>query len=145
MENRIDKESIEKELEKVWLIPDNESLSTKVKDFFISTIPSYWRSLKQNIKFFEQRRTRGWDDSDTWNLDTTFAMFIIPRLKRLKELTNGYPSDLTWKKWHNILDKMIVGFEVMTKESFFHYTENDRKKADLAMKLFSKHYRSLWW
>ena len=47
--------------------------------------------IKIAIKYWYQRRNRGWDDSETWGLDTTLAFWIVPRLKRLKEVTNGKP------------------------------------------------------
>lgn len=37
-----------------------------------------------------QRITRGWDDSDTWNLDTTFAAYMLPRLRRYRKLANRH-------------------------------------------------------
>jgi len=41
-----------------------------------------------------QRLTRGWDDSDTWSLDVSVAKFLLPRLKRYRELRQGVPADL---------------------------------------------------
>ena len=29
---------------------------------------------------------------ETWRLDVTLAKYIIPRLKKFKELNNGYPG-----------------------------------------------------
>lgn len=29
---------------------------------------------------------------ETWSLDITFAKYIVPRLKKFKELNNGYPG-----------------------------------------------------
>lgn len=51
---------------------------------------------------------------ETWSLDITFAKYIIPRLKKFKELNNGYPGDEemdTPEKWDDALDKMIQAFE----------------------------------
>ena len=50
----------------------------------------------------------------TWSLDITFAKYIIPRLKKFKELNNGYPGIEevnTPEKWDEALDKMIQAFE----------------------------------
>jgi len=46
-------------------------------------------------KFKEQREERGFDDTEVYNLDSTIARFILPRLKRYKELNNIVPTDLT--------------------------------------------------
>lgn len=36
-------------------------------------------NIKRIMKFFYQRITRGWDDSETWDLDTEFYKWIYPR------------------------------------------------------------------
>ena len=36
-------------------------------------------------KFTKQRLERGFDDSETWNLDLTIAKFVLPRLESFKE------------------------------------------------------------
>lgn len=38
-------------------------------------------------KYKKQRLERGFDDSETWNLDNTFVDFIIPRLERYLEIS----------------------------------------------------------
>lgn len=51
---------------------------------------------------------------ETWSLDVNLAKYIIPRLKKFKELNNGYPgiSEMdTPEKWDEALDKMIQAFE----------------------------------
>lgn len=51
---------------------------------------------------------------ETWSLDITLAKYIIPRLKKFKELENGYPGRGemdTPEKWDKALDKMIQAFE----------------------------------
>lgn len=56
---------------------------------------------------------------ETWSLDITFAKYIIPRLKKFKELNNGYPGIEevnTPEKWDEALDKMIQAFEYVANE-----------------------------
>ena len=54
------------------------------------------------------------DPKETWSLDVSLAKYILPRLKKFKELNNGYPGmdevD-TPEKWDETLDKMIQAFE----------------------------------
>lgn len=101
--------------------------------------------------FKEQRMTRGFDDSETWNLDITIASFIVPRLKAFKECENGFPSRLTENKWDKILDEMIEGFELAIKKDEWEYEEdlNTRNekltKVNKALKHFSKYFHDLWW
>ena len=68
---------------------------------------------KRQKKYKEQRMTRGFDDTECWNLDITFCKFIIPRLKVFKEQNDGYPVRYHSKEeWDKILDDMIEGFEL---------------------------------
>ena len=111
---------------------------------------------------------------ETWNLDVTFARYIIPRLKKFKELSNGYPGDEemdTPEKWDDALDKMIQAFEYVIdydsywigdpKYDYFSLSyeegreetienlraEDIRRLAAIneGLQLFAKYYMSLWW
>lgn len=93
-------------------------------------------------KFKKQREERGFDDTETWSLDVTFAKFLVPRLKRFKELNNGIPNGLNEQEWNNILDEMIEGFEGIITDDLINPRN---EKADKALKLFTEHYFSLWW
>lgn len=72
--------------------------------------------------FAYQRVTRGWADCDTWNLDNYLLDILPPVLRYLKAHQHGVPGELTVEGdgpgleraiavWHEILDKMIQGFE----------------------------------
>lgn len=47
--------------------------------------------LKRKIKFLFQRLSRGFDDSDTWDLQDTFYRWLLPRLRRFRDVTCAYP------------------------------------------------------
>lgn len=102
-------------------------------------------------KYKTQRMERGFDDSETWNLDLTIVNFMIPRLKVYKEKTAGYPGKLSnIEEWYAILDKIIEGFELWT--THFDWEVNDintinenNMKVDEALKLFAEYFRDLWW
>lgn len=73
-----------------------------IKEIF--DFKKYW----QKIRFFYQRHTRGWDDSETWDMDYTFYRWIYSRLNRYKELTNGYPDEYEeYEDWIKELEKRI--------------------------------------
>lgn len=104
------------------------------------------------IGFWWQRRTRGWDDSDTWSLDVTIAEFVLPRLRRLKELNDGYPCKLDdfddekgMKEWNEKLDAMIEAFEIACTEDWSFLEGERAEKFNHGFDLFAKHYRELWW
>ena len=80
---------------------------------------SLYVKIGRPFRFFVQRRIRGWDDSETWNLDFHISAYIAPRLKRYKEISVTVPSGIRGntfeeqrKNWHAILDEMIEGFEI---------------------------------
>jgi len=58
-----------------------------------------------------QRLTRGFDDSETWNLDSTIAKFIVPRLEVFIEENGGYPMGKTPEQWDEELRSMLWSFK----------------------------------
>lgn len=94
-----------------------------------------------------QRLDRGFDDSELWSLDCTFAKFIAPRIRRLKEVSGDFPADLTRAKWEQILDEMAEGFEIYPEH--FHWTESEQeanwKKVHKALSNFHKYFFNLWY
>lgn len=38
--------------------------------------------VKRDIKYWFQRRTRGWSDDETWNLDWNFFKWVNSRFKQ---------------------------------------------------------------
>ena len=98
---------------------------------------------KRQKKWTEQRRKYGFDDTETWALDFTIAKFIVPRLKKFKEIKNGFPLGMSLEAWDKILDKMILAFELKTKTTVLSTTE--WKKINAGLKLFAKYFNCLWW
>lgn len=87
------------------------------------------KDVNRLAKFKQQRIERGFDDTECWNLDTTIAQFVLPRLKHFKENTNGYPGNdeiPTFEKWNEILDKMIYAFDHIVNED--KYDEEKQKR-----------------
>lgn len=68
---------------------------------------AYWfRSIPRAIRFWFQRRTRGWDDSDLWSLDAATARFMLPRLRRFRQTTIAHPYGLDPCSWDWILGEI---------------------------------------
>jgi len=99
-----------------------------------------------NIYWWFQRRWKGWDDRATWSMDYTLSKnFIIPMLKQLKKNTFGYPSDLdSFEEWEVILDKMILGHELVLKCVEDFISDIERDKMNEGLNLFREYYLSLW-
>lgn len=107
------------------------------------------RLAKRERLYKKQREERGWDDSDTWSLDTTIAKFVLPRLKRFKEVNIGYPSFLpSIEEWNEILDHMIYAVEVLSNDELKYgcdLKKMDWKRVQRGCRLFGKYFQNLWW
>ena len=87
------------------MINDDETIWEKIDNWLWYNMPFYqplyrfWdeylrpRKVIMKVRFFWQRLTRGFDDSETWDMDSTFYKWFLPRLKRYKELSIGYPTE----------------------------------------------------
>lgn len=64
-----------------------------------------------------QKKIRNIKYKDIYSLDNTIARFILPRLKFYKKNVIGYPPDITLEEWKDILDKMILAFELILDTS----------------------------
>lgn len=118
----------------------------------IKTFINTHRPIKREIRFLYQRLTRGWDDSDTFDLDYALAKLILPRLERFKELTIGHPASMAEEEWNNIIAEMVWGFrwlldgyEKSFNEGEYKSHEAQRNRAEAAFKLFGEYYLGLWW
>lgn len=107
--------------------------------------------LKRKLKFWWQRRIRGYDDSDIWNLDKTLSEYILPRLKAFVP-TSGYPGilkhthgDMAEQVWESYLSDMIYAFECNLQE--WNYDVNssfDYDRINRGFELFGRYYQFLW-
>lgn len=95
------------------------------------------RALWSTLKFFYQRRRRGFDDRELWNLDHTILEFVLPRLKRywavermgwpgpeqifdisyeeFEKLAEAEQDDLiqrSLEEWNRMIGKMIRAIEL---------------------------------
>ena len=99
----------------------------------------------------KQRFENGFDDTETWHLDCTMALFIIPRLKRFMEVNNGIPVGETLESYYEKLGFIIAAFEnYYVSDKYFNSVDlEERKKlkddATLAVDYLSKLWFDLWW
>jgi hypothetical protein len=102
--------------------------------------------LKRRLRFWWQRRIRGWDDSELWSLDATLIDWFLPRLKRYREITYGYPGSLgSMEEWHVILDHVIWAMEQYQHDDWMlHLSEEDRERAAKGFELFGVWLRGMW-
>lgn len=127
--------------------------------------------LKRKIRFFFQKLIRGFDDSDTWDLEEAFYRWLLPRLKRFSEITSAYPMRCkSFGEWKKELEKrvkqldMIVNvddmdfneYKYIPKVTLKKWLKEGTSKSVLNMsaksyciedfnKWFSKNITELWW
>jgi hypothetical protein len=100
-------------------------------------------------RYKKQRDERGFDDTETWHLDKSLTLFLIPRLKRFIELNNGFPSGQTEESFNEKLNFILKSFEE------YYYNENDEVSLELekerlsnakkAAALLGEIWFDLWW
>lgn len=103
------------------------------------------KMIKSHIIWFFQRRIRGFDDRELWNLDVTLAKFLNARLKRFVKLKIGHPANLTEGAWDRVLDKMIDATKFIERESYNINTPKWKERVIRdGMDLLAIHHKDLW-
>jgi hypothetical protein len=82
------------------------------------------------------------------------AVWLVPRLKLFKINNHGYPYELTGDQWDALIDEMIVGFDLKTREwdtwtdelgdKHYFLTEKEEEKVTRAFELLGKYGQHLW-
>ena len=117
----------------------------------------------------EQRETRGFDETELWNLDVTISRFIVPRLEAYLEeckkegICHGcgpsaylaFVCDKDSSSLHNAsnnwiktLEKIIEAHKLLATRSEWSDMKGAEEKEKLieeGLDLFCKHYRELWY
>lgn len=118
--------------------------------------------IKRRFLFWWQRRTRGWDDSETWSMDYSLSKVIVKKLRIYQEINhiNSFgPFEMTSKEWEDKISEMIWGFQWFADGKQYTYTPptideretfknngviDEAERAHDAIELFTKHYKHLW-
>lgn len=165
-----------------------KELSEKIEDFFIKILGEtiyyplwrgldYIKNIPRKTKWFFQRGFRGYDDTSYWDIGDYLGGEIIRHLKHFRKMKRfGVPADMCVdedgkeisveegeKKWNEIIDKMISGFEGMVTDATFkepwklYYEEKKISKEEWLKRekeeyeknkkdamLFVEHFHGLW-
>jgi hypothetical protein len=93
----------------------------------------------------KQRKKRGFDNRELWNLDQTIIKFVLPRLKAFRKYNHGYPNELgNMDAWRTELKKMIKAFKIMKNQYGMPIPDNKAKAAEEGLQSFAKYFRFLW-
>lgn len=110
------------------------------------------KTLKRSIKYWFQRRTRGWSDDETWNLDCEFIKWVNSRFKKYKEEA-GKIVDLEFHKFEyggkeytqlELIDKVIkLSNEYIDTNLQSEYKLGSIK--DEIFDIFKLIFWAMWW
>lgn len=97
-------------------------------------------------EFKKERLENGFDESETWALDSTIAKFILPRLKCFYNDGDilSYPGNLTSKEWSEIVYKMVKAFDLIVNVDAAKRTEEEVKAVEEGLDLFREYFFDLW-
>lgn len=102
--------------------------------------------LRRRWTWFWQRRTRGFDNRELWNLDATVARFTLPRLKAYRKQLHCYPPAFgTMAEWAARMDDMIYALDLTADESKWHADTVDWDRVERGCRLFGEWLRALWY
>lgn len=123
---------------------DEKGFGMKPKNYYGLAFDKDMKKDKRQKKWKKQRKARGFDDTELWNLENTIAKFILPRLQRFKSVSSTYPGGMTPEEWDAKLDKMITAFSLIYDDN---YSIDADREAEIeeGLKLFGKYFRALWW
>ena len=107
------------------------------------------------IRMFLQRLFRGYADCEVWSFYDYLSKYAIPRLKKLQKIRHGYPASLqddnyseddhyskiADQRWHDILSKIILAFELIANED---KDEADDARVKEGLDLFREYFFALW-
>ena len=138
----------------------SKSIQKKLKDSLKSSTTSeinnfsiaeeVYKDVPERLDHFKkQREENGFDDTETWHLDKTLALFLIPRLERFIQVNNGYPGGETEESFNEKLNFILKSF----KE--YYNGENDEVSLELekerlfnankAVAILGEIWFDLWW
>ena len=111
----------------------------------------YEKDLATREMYKQQRFEQGFDDTETWHMDRTIALFIIPRLKKFIELNNGIPTGETVEYYNEKLKFIISAFENYYATNKYYESVDDAERKQLtddvkqAVEYLSKLWFEMWW
>jgi hypothetical protein len=107
------------------------------------------QELARNIKYAYQRARYGYDDRMVQDFKYYYSVIATKILTRFKDETMGYPYGMRKDDWLKALQQMIDGFDAAVRICEDIGNESPHRKKDeeirrRGMRMFMKHYMSLW-
>ena len=122
-----------------------------IKNINFSVSEEVYNKDKDQLAIHQKQRfERGFDDTETWHMDRTMALFIIPRLKRFIEVNNGIANGETEESYYQKMKFIVEAFENYYATDKYYKSETpEREKLinDVKQALIYLHklWFELWW
>ena len=124
------------------------STTTETSNFSIAE--EVYKDVPERLEHFKkQREENGFDVTETWHLDKTLALFLIPRLERFIQVNNGFPNGETEESFNEKLNFILKSFQQ------YYYGENEEVSLELekervsnlkkAAAILGEIWFDLWW
>lgn len=127
----------------------NQIEKNKLKTSFSVAEECYADGSPELQKHIKQRETQGFDDTETWLLDKTLALFLLPRLKRYIQVNNGFPGGETEISFNEKLNFIVKAFEDYynddTDKQSLEIEKERLLNAKKAVNILSELWFDLWW
>ena len=115
------------------------------------------RIIIRNIKYWFQRRARGWSDDETWNLNYEFILWLNSRFKKYREQAIKM-VDLEYYRFEykdnvytqlQVIDRIIELTDYIINNDYYEMMWSDIEHLE-AMKneifdLFKMSFGAMWW
>ena len=118
------------------------------RDFALAGFKGWVKHFFRCIKWSRQRITRGYADSDVWDMDAFLQKLIPDMLENFKDNHHGAPTclgedeDTANAEWDRILDKMIFLWRESGKDLSPKKYRDECK--DEAFEMLKEYFFCLW-
>lgn len=125
--------------------------------------PDKWYSnTGQDKKWKRQRKKYGFDERDTYSMDTTFYCWLLERLMMYKEISyvdlDGFPikyeesmgkTQISYNDQEltlgECIDRMIEGCCIALTDSDYGFDSELKAKVDDVVKIWAVTIHDIWW
>ena len=117
--------------------------------FFSIADDIYEKDDAKKEKYRQQRFERGFDDTETWHLDRTMSLFIIPRLERFMEVNNGIANGETEESYYEKMNFIVKSLKRYYSNEYDDGSIAERTSiyndARIAINHLCELWFHLWW
>lgn len=132
----------EKEIDNFYILEAWNKIENNIKTINKKTYLIISNGDGRQAYFCKERREKGFDNSDLWNLDQKILEFLLPRFREFVSGAYWFDENGGNVSGDVIMKDILEGFELMASDK--EKTKEDIKKIRKAWRLFEYHFHDLW-